>query len=142
MLDWIESAFLPALWGFLVPLSPWILISIVAPLIRFRLDLQLWLYNKKQHASHKRPRFAKYRNAIINCILIALLAGLCKATLAEAIGVAIVSNIIMIIFAAVQVTKCLNTYLKIENVGFKISIFKIFKKSRLRDVIEKDDDSK
>lgn len=142
MFGWLETVFFSALWEFLVSLLPWILISIVAPLIRYRLDMQLWLYNKEQHEKHKRPKFAKYRNSIINCMLIVLLAGLCKASFTAAIGVAVVSNVIMIIFSAVQVTKCLNTYLKIENVGFKISIFKLFKKSKLKDVIEKDDEAK
>lgn len=136
--EWFEQEAIPSLWVFAVPLLPWILISMVAPLVRYRLDLQLWKYNKKQHEAHKKPKFAKYRNAIINCLLIVLLAGLCKMTFAPTIGVTIVSNIIMIVFAAVQVVKCMNTYLKIEDVGFRISIFKIFKKSVLKDVLEKE----
>lgn len=136
--EWLENEAVPSLWVFVVPLLPWILISMVAPLVRYRLDLQLWKYNKKEHAAHRKPKFAKYCNAIINCLLIVLLAGLCKMTFAPTIGVTIVSNIIMIVFAAVQVVKCMNTYLKIEDVGFRISMFKILKKSALKDVLEKD----
>lgn len=136
--EWLAHEVMPSLWVFVVPLLPWTFISMVAPLVRYRLDLQLWKYNKKQHATHKKPRFSKYRNAAINCLLIVLLAGLCKITFAEAIGVTIVSNVIMIVFAAVQVVKCINTYLKIENVGFRINIFKIFNKSALKDVLEQE----
>lgn len=136
--EWLVREAIPSLWVFFVPLLPWILISMVAPLVRYRLDLQLWKYNKKEHAAHKKPKFAKYRNTVVNCLLIVLLAGLCKITFAEAIGVTIVSNVIMIVFAAVQVVKCMNTYLKIENVGFRINIFKIFNKSALKDVLEQE----
>ena len=139
--EWLEQEAFPSLWVFVVPLLPWMLISMVAPLVRYRLDLQLWKYNKKQRETHKKPKFAKYRNAIINCLLIVLLAGLCKMTFAPTIGVTIVSNIIMIVFAAVQVVKCMNTYLKIEDVGFRISIFKLFKKSALKDVLENEEDT-
>ena len=137
--EWFEQEVIPSLWVFVAPLLPWMLISMVAPLVRYRLDLQLWKYNKKEHEAHRKPKFAKYRNAVINCLLIVLLAGLCKMTFAPTIGVTIVSNVIMIVFAAVQVVKCMNTYLKIEDVGFRISIFKIFKKSALKDVLEKEE---
>ena len=73
-------------------------------------------------------------------MLIVLIGGVCKLTFAPAIGVTIVSNVVMTIFAAVQVVKCLNAYLKIENVGFRISIAKIFKKSSIKDIIEQDND--
>lgn len=139
--EWFEQEVIPSLWVFVVPLLPWMLISMVAPLVRYRLDLQLWKYNKKEHEAHRKPKFAKYRNAVINCLLIVLLAGLCKMTFAPAIGVTIVSNVIMIVFAAVQVVKCMNTYLKIEDVGFRVSIFKIFKKSALKDVLEKEENN-
>lgn len=136
--DWFEREAIPAFEGFFLPLLPWILISMVAPLVRYRLDKQLWLYNKKHHDTHKEPRFGKYRNAIVNCLLIVLLAGLCKMTFAPTIGVMVVSNVIMVIFAAVQVVKCLNAYLKIEDVGFRINVFKAFKKSSFGSVLEKD----
>lgn len=139
--EWLEQEAIPSLWVFVVPLLPWMLISMVAPLVRYRLDLQLWKYNKKEHEAHRKPKFAKYRNAVINCLLIVLLAGLCKMTFAPTTGVTIVSNVIMIVFAAVQVVKCMNTYLKIEDVGFRISIFKIFKKSALKDVLEKEENN-
>lgn len=139
--EWFEQEAIPSLWVFVVPLLPWMLISMVAPLVRYRLDLQLWKYNKKEHEAHRKPKFAKYRNAVINCLLIVLLAGLCKMTFAPTTGVTIVSNVIMIVFAAVQVVKCMNTYLKIEDVGFRISIFKIFKKSALKDVLEKEENN-
>ena len=120
----MDAEVLPALWAFVCPLLPWILISVVAPLVRFRLDKQLWLYNKKHHATHHKPKFAKYRNAIVNCMLIVLLGGMCKLA-----------------FAAVQVVKCLNAYLKIENVGFRFSLFNIFKNSSVKDYIEREEDS-
>lgn len=139
--EWFEQEAIPSLWVFVVPLLPWMLISMVAPLVRYRLDLQLWKYNKKEHEAHRKPKFAKYRSAVINCLLIVLLAGLCKMTFAPTTGVTIVSNVIMIVFAAVQVVKCMNTYLKIEDVGFRVSIFKIFKKSALKDVLEKEENN-
>lgn len=137
----MDAEVLPALWAFVCPLLPWILISVVAPLVRFRLDKQLWLYNKKHHATHRKPKFAKYRNAIVNCMLIVLLGGMCKLAFAPTIGVTIVSNVVMIVFAAVQVVKCLNAYLKIENVGFRFSLFNIFKNSSVKDYIEREEDS-
>lgn len=139
--EWFEQEAMPSLWVFVVPLLPWMLISMVAPLVRYRLDLQLWKYNKKEHEAHRKPKFAKYRNAVINCLLIVLLAGLCKMTFAPTTGVTIVSNVIMIVFAAVQVVKCMNTYLKTEDVGFRVSIFKIFEKSALKDVLEKEENN-
>lgn len=138
--EWMAKELTSLIWAFVAPLLPWMLISMVAPLIRYRLDLQLWKYNKEHHATHKKPKYAKYRNAIINCILIVFLSGLCRITFTEAVGVTIVSNLIMTVFASVQVVKCLNAYLKIENVGFRINIFKIFKKSALKNVLEKDKD--
>lgn len=137
--DWWETEALPALWAFFKPLLAWILISIVAPLVRYRLDRQLWLYNKKHHDTHVEPKFGKYRNAIVNCLLIVLMAAICKMTFGATIGVMVVSNIIMILFAAVQVVKGMNTYLKLEDVGFRINIYKIFKRGSLGGVLEKDE---
>lgn len=137
--DWWETEALPALWAFFKPLLAWILISIVAPLVRYRLDRQLWIYNKKHHDTHSEPMFGKYRNTVVNCLLIVLVAAICKMTFGATIGVTVVSNVIMILFAAVQVVKCINIYLKLEDVGFSINIYKIFKKSSLGSALEKDD---
>lgn len=136
--NWFINVFLPSFLVFINPLLPWVLISVVAPLVRYRLDKQLWLYNKGHHERYRKPTFSKYRNTIVNCILIVLLAGTCKLTFSPTIGVTVVSNVIMIVFAAVQVVKCLNVYLKIEDVGFRINIFKIFKNSSIKSVIEKE----
>lgn len=138
--DWLDAEVMPALISFFKPLLAWIMISIVAPLVRYRLDKQLWLYNKKHRATHSEPKFKKYRNTIMNCLLIVLLAAICKLSVGATVGVSVTSNVIMIIFAAVQVVKCMNTYLKLEEVGFRINIYKMFSKSSFVDALEADSD--
>lgn len=137
--EWLLNNALPEFWSFIKPMMPWMLISMVAPLVRYRLDKQLWLYNKKHHDTHDKPAFSKYRNTIMNCISIVSLAGVCKITFAPVLGITIVSSVLMVVIATVQLVKCVNSYLKIEEVGFRVDLFKVFKKSSFGEVVEKDE---
>ena len=137
--EWFFDTALPEFWVYISPMLPWVLISMVAPLVRYRFDRQLWAYNKKYHNSHQKPKFSKYFSTILNCISIVALAGVCKMTFAPMLGVSIVSSVLMVVIATVQLVKCINSYLKIENVGFRIDLFKVFKKSSFGDVVEKEE---
>lgn len=135
---YVEHAY-PSIKDFIVPLLPWISLSVIATILDMKLTYELYRIDKDKNP---KPQWSRFVNKLVNCILLVLLGGCCKLTLGMELGVTIVSTVLFIAFACLEVTKCLNKFMQIENVGIKINLLNLFKATKIRDVIEKNDNDK
>lgn len=142
---WFMQSILPNLTEFIVPLIPWIFFSVIMVLADWRFSMQLWA-NQADRTKENKPQAKSFLNRIINALTYVLLAG-CLASSCQSYaflsnGVEAISTTGLIVWAAIEFTKCFNKYMEIEGMGIKINLFKLFKKTKVDDVLDKEDKSK
>jgi uncharacterized Tic20 family protein len=142
--DWFVESILPSLTAFIVPLIPWIFFSIIMVLADWRFSMQIWARDKERKAEDK-PQAKDYLNRIVNSLIYVLLAG-CLATSCNSYKflsstVDMIATVGLIAWAAIEFTRCFNKYMKIEGMGVKINLFKLFKKVKVDDVVDSDKDN-
>lgn len=135
--NWCVEQAYPSIMDFILPLMPWMGLSFVATLLDLKLSYELY---SNDHKNNIKPKISRYVNKIINCILLVLLAGFCRLTVGVELGVTIVSTVVLIAFACLEVTKCFNKFMQIENTGKKINLLNLFKGTHTHSVIELDND--
>jgi Na+/H+ antiporter NhaD/arsenite permease-like protein len=138
---WFVESILPTLTDFIVPLIPWLFFSVIMVLADWRFSIQLWS-SKKDKKQEDKPKVKSYINRIINAFTYVLLAGCligsCKNYKFLSVGVEAIATTGLIVWAAIEFTKCFNKYMEIEGMGLKINLFKLFKKAKVDEVLDKD----
>jgi hypothetical protein len=142
---WLVTTVLPNLSEFIAPLVPWLFFSVIMVLADWRFSMQLWA-NQKDHSLEDKPQIKNFLNRIVNALTYVLLAGClagsCKSYSFLSGGVEVISTTGLIAWAAIEFTKCFNKYMEIEGMGIKINLFKLFKKTKVDDVIDKEETDK
>jgi hypothetical protein len=69
-------------------------------------------------------------------ILAGCLAESCKSYTFLSNSVDLLATTGLIVWAAVEFTKCFNKYMELEGMGIKINLFKLFKKTKVNEVID------
>jgi Na+/H+ antiporter NhaD/arsenite permease-like protein len=143
--EWFKTSILPSLTDFVVPLIPWIFFSVIMVLADWRFSMQLWA-NQKDRKEEDKPKASAFFNRIINSLTYVLLAGClagsCTGYSFLSGSVEIIATTGLIVWAAIEFTKCFNKYMQIEGMGIKINLFKLFKKTSVDDVLDKEEEDK
>jgi hypothetical protein len=138
---WLTQSALPSLLEFIIPLIPWIFFSVIMVLADWRFSMQLWSSDKNRKTEDK-PQAKNFLNRIVNSLTYVLLAGClagsCKSYSFLSNGVEIIATTGLIVWAAIEFTKCFNKYMEIEGMGIKINLFKLFKKTKVDEVLDKE----
>jgi hypothetical protein len=105
----------------------------------WRFSMQLWSSDKERKAEDK-PKAKNFLNRIVNSLTYVLLAGClagsCKSYAFLSSSVEIIATTGLIVWAAIEFTKCFNKYMEIEGMGIKINLFKLFKKTNVDEVLD------
>lgn len=138
--SWFNESVLPNLTSYIIPLIPWIFFSVIMVLADWRFSMQLWA-NDKNHKEEDKPRAKNFFNRIVNALTYVLLAGClassCNSYSFLSSSVEVIATTGLIVWAAVEFTKCFNKYMTIEGMGVKINLFKLFKKTKVDSVLDK-----
>jgi hypothetical protein len=105
----------------------------------WRFSAQLWAHSKERKKEDK-PKFKDYANRVVNSLMYVILAGClaesCKSYTFLSNSVDLLATTGLIVWAAVEFTKCFNKYMELEGMGIKINLFKLFKKTKVNEVID------
>jgi hypothetical protein len=141
VIQWYFDTLHTGLMDFIKPLIPWLIFSFIMVLADWRFTYELWAMNKGRKKEDM-PKKKTYFNKISNSILLIILAGCLRISTTLDVGVEIVSTTGLIVWSAIEFTSVFNKYMKIEGMGIKINIFKLFKRTKVDDVIDKDGEDK
>jgi Na+/H+ antiporter NhaD/arsenite permease-like protein len=138
--EWLTSHVVPQVTEFFSFLAPWLLLTLVSTICDYRFAVQAWKADSKRDKS-KKPKGSKYFNKIVNCFLLVLLAGCFRITADVEMGVTALSTTMLVIFAAMELMKAWNSYLRMENTGKRINVLKALTEFfKLKDIVEDDKD--
>jgi hypothetical protein len=140
LLQWYFDTLHQGLMEFVKPLLPWVAFSFIMVFADWRFTYELWAMNKDRKAEDM-PKGKTYLNKIGNSILLILLAGCLRVSTILDIGVEVISTTGLIVWSAIEFTRVFNKYMQIEGMGIKINLFKLFKKTKVDDVIDQTDEA-
>lgn len=131
------AMFMPLL-EFYQRLSPFILLAIVLIIVDSRFGIAA--ARKRGEEIRTSRKWRRAINKLVDYVCWVTLSGLFGTAFGDALGIPVLTILMLIIIYGVEVSSCYNNYFEAKGINKKVNILKLFKRSELFDAVEDKND--